>query len=300
MAGSSSKSILYALLANFGIAITKTVAAIISGSGSMLAEAIHSYADCGNQGLLFLGLKSAKKPPSDKYPLGYGKEIYFWSFIVALILFSLGGLFSIYEGYHKLHTTESIKSPGLAIGVLVFSIILESFSLYGCLKEIKPLRSNKSLWKWSKESNKSELVVVLGEDIAALLGLILAVIGVSLAIITNNPFYDALGSISIGVLLVIVSVFIAIKIKGLLIGKGISEKEKQQITEIILSNNEVVKILNLLTLQMGEDVLVAVKVKFKEGLSASELILNINNIEQDIKQQNPAIQWLFFEPDNLD
>ncbi|HPB26298.1 MAG TPA: cation diffusion facilitator family transporter, partial [Bacteroidales bacterium] len=201
----SVKSILFALLANFGIAVTKTIAAIITGSGAMLAESIHSFADCGNQGLLFLGLRSSKKKPDSEHPLGYGKEIYFWSFIVALILFSMGGLFSIYEGVHKITAHQGLRSPVIALIVLTVSMALEAASLLGCLKQIKKIRKEKKLWQWVRGSRKSELIVVLGEDIAALLGLFFAMLAVILSMITGNPVYDAMGSISIGVLLVIIS-----------------------------------------------------------------------------------------------
>ena len=216
----SKKSILFALLANLGIAITKTVAAIITGSGSMLAESIHSYADCGNQGLLFLGLKAMKKEPDAGHPLGHGKEIFFWSFVVALILFSMGGLFSIYEGIHKITAHEGLKRPMIAIVVLSVSMVMEAFSLYGCMTQINKIRHNISLWNWVKSTTKSELIVVLGEDIAALLGLTFALIAVVLATVTGNPVFDALGSIGIGVLLILVSIFLAIKVKSLLIGQS--------------------------------------------------------------------------------
>jgi len=178
----SVKSIIFALSANLGIAITKTIAAVMTGSGAMLAESIHSYADCGNQGLLFLGLKAAKKKPDPEHPLGYGKSTYFWSFIVALMLFSMGGLFSIYEGIHKLHSTEEISNPLIAIVVLSVSLLLEGASLWGCITQInKVRRPGEGLWKWLKNSRQSELVVVFGEDVAALLGLAFALVAVILA-----------------------------------------------------------------------------------------------------------------------
>ena len=222
----STKSIFFALIANLGIAIIKTVAAVLTGSGAMLAESIHSFADSGNQGLLFLGLKASKKKPDQEHPLGYGKEIYFWSFIVALILFSMGGMFSIYEGIHKIYLHEGLKNPMIAIVVLAVSMILESASLYGCVTQINKIRHNESLWKWFKNSRQSELIVVLGEDIAALLGLSFALISVVLSIVTGNPIFDAIGSIGIGVLLIIVSIFLGVKIKGLLIGQSTDDETR--------------------------------------------------------------------------
>lgn len=293
----SVKSILFALLANLGIAITKTVAAVITGSGAMLAESIHSYADCGNQGLLFFGLHAAKKKPDMEHPLGYGKEIFFWSFIVALILFSMGGLFSIYEGVHKIHHHEGLKSPVVAVVVLAVSMIFESLSLTGCLRQINKLRHNVSLWTWSKNSRKSELIVVLGEDIAALLGLSFALIAVILSIITGNPIYDALGSISIGALLIVISFFIAVKVKSLLIGQSADDETRAEIETTLKKRPEIEKIFNLITLQLGPQIMVAVKAKMKKVDSLEQLVNNINTCESELKKANPDIQWVFFEPD---
>jgi len=294
---SSVKSILFALLANLGIAITKTIAAVITGSGAMLAESIHSYADCGNQGLLFLGLKASKKEPDQNHPLGYGKAIFFWSFIVALILFSMGGLFSIYEGVHKLSSHEGLNSPYVAIIVLSLSILLESASLWGCITQINKVRHNESLWKWFQNSRQSELVVVLGEDIAALLGLVFALISVILSMITGNPLFDAIGSIGIGVLLVVISIFLAVKIKGLLIGQSVDPEISHEISAFLESQPEINNVLNLITLQLGAQIMVAVKVKMAKVDTVDQLIGNINRCEAALKKQNPAIQWVFFEPD---
>lgn len=293
----SVKSILFALLANFGIAVTKTIAAIITGSGAMLAESIHSFADCGNQGLLFLGLRAAKKKPNASHPLGYGMEIYFWSFMVALILFSMGGLFSVYEGIHKLSTHEGLKSPIIAIVVLAVSMVLEGFSLYGCLVQVKKIRHGESLLRWIKNSRQSELIVVLGEDIAALLGLTFAIVSVLLAIITGNPVFDAIGSIGIGVLLVVISIFLAVKIKSLLIGQSADEKTNKEIHAFLESRPEIQKILNIITIQLGMEIMVAVKAKMAEASTIHQLIDNINTCEKDLRIKFPSVKWVFFEPD---
>jgi cation diffusion facilitator family transporter len=293
----SIKSILFALLANLGIAITKTAAAIITGSGAMLAESIHSFADCGNQGLLFLGLKQAKKKPDQDHPLGYGKEIYFWSFVVALILFSMGGLFSIYEGIHKVSSHEGLKNPLVAVVVLSVSMVLESASLYGCLTQVKKVRRNIPLWTWVKNSRQSELIVVMGEDIAALLGLSFALIAIVLSIVTGNPVYDALGSIGIGVLLILVSAFLAVKVKSLLIGQSADDETRSAISNFLGNRPEIEKILNIITIQLGSQVMVAVKARMAKVDSVDELITNINTCEAELKKTNPAIQWIFFEPD---
>ncbi len=293
----SIKSILFAFLANLGIAITKTVAAVVTGSGAMLAESIHSFADCGNQTLLFLGLKAAKKKPNAEHPLGYGMEIFFWSFIVALILFSMGGLFSIYEGIHKLGAHEGLNNPMIAIIVLAVSMVLEGASLYGCITQINKLRDRESLWTWLKHSRQSELVVVFGEDVAALLGLTFALFSVILSIITGNPIFDAIGSIGIGVLLIIVSIFIAIKVKGLLIGQSADEKTCSSIESFLKSRPEVETVINLITLQLGSELMVAVKAKMVNVDTTDQLVENINKCEKDLKKEIPAVKWIFFEPD---
>jgi cation diffusion facilitator family transporter len=293
----SIKSILFALLANLGIAVTKTIAAAITGSGAMLAESIHSYADCGNQGLLFLGLRATKKKPDPEHPLGYGKEIYFWSFIVALILFSMGGCFSVYEGVHKIQVHEGLKNPIVAIVVLSISMVLEASSLYGCLTQIKKLRHKESLWRWYKNSRKSELVVVLGEDIAALLGLSFALISVVLSMVTGNPVFDALGSIGIGILLVIISIILAVKVKSLLIGQSADDETRTQIQKVLEARPEIDRILNLITLQLGPHIMVAVKAKMKKVDSVNQLINNINSCEAELRKDNSSIRWVFFEPD---
>ena len=293
----SVKSILFALLANLGIAITKTVAAVITGSGAMLAESIHSFADCGNQGLLFLGLRASKKEADLEHPLGHGKSIFFWSFIVALILFSMGGLFSIYEGVHKLSSHEGLKSPIIAIVVLSVSMVLEGASLFGCITQINKVKHNQSLLKWAINTRRSELVIVLGEDIAALLGLFFALVSVVLSVITGNPIFDAIGSIGIGVLLVLMSILLGAKIKSLLIGQSASEEDRKEILGFLESRPEIDSVLNLITLQLGSQIMVAVKAKMKPVDSANELIANINTCEAELRKMNPLVQWVFFEPD---
>jgi len=187
----SLRAILLALGANFAIFISKLVAALITGSGAMLAEAVHSLADCGNQGLLLLGMRQADRPPSEEYPLGWGRALYFWSFLVAMLLFSVGGMFSIYEGIHKLNHPEPLKWPWLAIGVLAFGVVAESISMHGCLQEVNKAREGRSLWRWFRETRSSELLVIFGEDLAALLGLTIALLAVLATMITGDLLYDA-------------------------------------------------------------------------------------------------------------
>ena len=296
----SLKSIFFALGANFAIAVAKIIAAIVTGSGSMMAESIHSLADCANQLLLLLGIKQAKKPPSPEYPLGYGKAVYFWSFLVALILFSMGGLYSIYEGFHKLHNPEPLSYALIAVCVLIFSIAAEAASMWGCIREVNKERGKKNYFTWFRETRSSELIVIFGEDLAALTGLTLALFAVFLTIVTGNPLFDALGSIAIGVLLVIIAIFIGIEVKGLLIGQGVQPDIKEKMIDFLSNQSEISRIFNLLTLQMGSDVMVAVKAEMTETDSAEVLIKDINRCEKAFKQEFPQVLWLFFEPDLKD
>jgi cation diffusion facilitator family transporter len=208
--GDSNRAILFALGANFAIACAKGVAAFFTGSSAMLAETVHSLADCGNQLLLLLGMKQARRPASPDYPLGYGKAIYFWSFLVALMLFSVGGMFSLYEGVHKLQAHEPLRQWWWAAGVLLFGIVAEGVSMRACLQEVNKIRGERSLWRWFRESRQAELVVIFGEDLAALLGLVFALIAVLLSVVTGNPVWDAVGTIAIGVLLIVVAIFVAV------------------------------------------------------------------------------------------
>jgi cation diffusion facilitator family transporter len=296
----SIKSIFFALGANSVIFVSKLVAALITGSGSMMAESIHSMADCGNQLLLLLGIRHAKRPPSPDYPLGFGKAIYFWSFIVALILFSMGGLYSVYEGIHKLKHPEPLNYPMLAVGVLLFSIVAESVSMWGCLREVNKDRGDKSLYTWFKETRQSDLLVVFGEDLAALLGLVLALMAVLLTMVTGNPLYDAAGSIVIGVLLLVIAVLVGIEVQALLIGQSVAPEKRARMLEFFDRQKNIETVLNLLTLQLGNDVMVAVKVKMAPMASANTLIDAINRCEVAFKAEFPQVLWLFFEPDNKD
>ena len=298
--GSSAKAILYAFFANLGIAITKTAAAILTNSGSMLAEAIHSYADCANQVLLFLGLKQADKPATAEHPLGHGKVTYFWSFVVALLLFSMGGLFSIYEGWHKLHAPEPLNKAWVALLVLAIAIVLEGASLMGCLNEIRKIRRGRPFLDWLKHTRNAELVVVLGEDIAAQAGLVLAFVFVWLSSATGDTRYDAAGSIAIGVVLILVAIFIAGRIRGLLIGKSAEPQLEREIDELIRADPAIEKLLNTITLQMGPQVLLAVKIKMQPGLSIEAAVHHINELERRIKQACPEVGWCFVEPDVTD
>jgi len=296
----SVKTIFLALGANFAIFVAKAVAAFLTGSGAMTAEAVHSLADCGNQLLLLLGMRGARAPASPDYPLGRGKEIYFWSFLVALLLFSVGGAFSMYEGIHKLHVPEPIKWPWVAIGVLTFGIVAESFSMWGCMTEVNKARGGRSLWRWFRESRQSELIVIFGEDLAALLGLGFALAAVVATVVTGNPIFDAIGTLAIGVLLIVIAVFVAIEVKALLIGQSVDAETKEAILAFLDGRSEVKRVFNLITLQLGVDVMVAVKAEMAGELSGVQLVEAINAVETAMKAQFPEIRWSFFEPDISD
>lgn len=293
----SLKSIFFALGANVAIAVAKFSAAIFTGSGAMMAESIHSLADSGNQVLLLLGIKLAKRPPSADYPLGHGKEVYFWSFIVALILFSMGGLFSVYEGVHKLHDPQPLNTPYVALAVLLFSMVAEGLSLWGCMREVNKERRNLGIWQWFRQTRTSQLLVVFGEDSAALLGLSFATLAVVATMITGNPTYDALGSVIIGILLIVIAVFIGVEVKSLLVGQGVEPHIRQEMIAFLEQQPPVKKIFNLLTYQLGEDVMVAVKAQMVEAPSCETFVENINSCERALRRQFPQILWLFFEPD---
>lgn len=295
----SVKSIIFALSANGAIAIAKFATALATGSSAMLAEAIHSAADTGNQVLLLIGLRRARRPPSADYPLGYGKAIYFWSFLVALLLFSLGGVFSIYEGWHKLADPQPMQRPWLAVGVLVFAVIAESVSMWGCVREINKVRHGRSLWRWFRDSRQSELLVVLAEDTAALLGLMFALSAILLTILTGDLRYDAWGTLVIGALLIAIALIVGIEIKALLIGQGVEPTVDRAMRDFLRTRPEVAEVLNLLTMQLGEQVMVAVKARMQDPGSASRLIDAINKVEVEFRAAFPAVLWLFFEPDHI-
>ena len=295
-----TKAIMYAFFANLGVAIAKAVAAYFTGSSSAIAEVLHSIADCGNQLLLLIGIKRSQKEADAEHPLGYGKASYFWSFMVAILLFSVGGLFSIYEGVHKLSSPEPLSHAWIFIVVLVFSMILEGVSLRGCLVEIKKARGERSLREWIKHTRSSELLVVLGEDYAAQIGLFLALCFVLLAIITGNPMYDAMGSICIGVLLVVVAVFISIKVKALLIGRSADPETLTMIENIIAEDEDVLELFNAVTLQMGPKAMLAIKIRMRHDMAVGAAARAINELERNIKAAIPDIGWCFVEIDVVD
>ncbi len=291
-------AIIYALTANAGIAASKAAAAMYTGSSAMLAEAVHSSADCANQLLLLLGLRQAAKAPTAQHPLGYGKATYFWSFMVALLLFSLGGAFSMYEGWHKLSHPEPLENPWIAIIVLGVGAALEAWSLKGCIAEIREKAGAMPLWRYFKESRESELIVVMGEDIAALLGLAIALTSVVLAVVTGNPMFDALGSIAVGALLIVVALGLGIQIQSLLIGESAAPEVQAAMAEWLSARPEIAELYNLITFQMGSYVFVAVKARMAEADSTPAMIDGINRVQDELKERFEEVRWVFFEPDD--
>ena len=297
MAADSTKAILFALGANSGIAVTKFGAAAYTGSGAMLAEAIHSVADATNQLLLLLGMRQAKRPESDEHPLGHQRVVYFWSMMVAILLFFVGGLFSVYEGYHRLTASEPLRNGGVALIVLGIAIVLETVSLWGALREIRKVQAGRSFWRWFRETRQSELMVVAGEDIAALGGLVFAFIAVLLAMWTGNPLFDALGSIAVGVLLVVVAVVITWEIQAMITGESAEPALRKAIEEHIKAQPEIKSIMRLVTLQWGDSLIVAVRAEMAPMESAEQLVTGINRVEDSIQTLFPQARWVFFEPD---
>lgn len=299
--GDSTRAILFALGANFAIACAKGVAAFFTGSSAMLAETVHSLADCGNQLLLILGVKQSKRAPTDEYPLGYGKAIYFWSFLVAVMLFTVGGMYSLYEGWHKLHELHAPETGKLwwAVGVLVFAIGAEGMSMRACLQEVNKARGERTLWQWFRSSRQAELIVIFGEDLAALLGLVLALFAVLLTIYTGNPIWDALGTLAIGALLIVVAVFVAVEVKAMLIGQRMDPDREDALRAFIQSQPEVERVLSLITLQLGNEVMMSVQAVMKEHENVVGFIQQINAIEKRIKAEFKEVRWSFFEPEVL-
>jgi cation diffusion facilitator family transporter len=295
----SRKAILAAFFANLGIAIAKFVGFLLTASASLLAEAGHSLADTGNQGLLLLGGRRARRKADVEHPFGYGRERYFWAFVVALVLFSMGGLFALYEGIEKLRHPHETENIAIAIGILVFAILLESYSLRTAVKEAnhhKP--KSMGWWKYIRTAKQPELPVVLLEDIGAETGLFLALGGVLMAEATDDARWDAVGSISIGVLLVVIAILLAIETKGLLIGEAAGTVEREAIVEAIERADDVKHLIHVRTQHLGPDeILVTAKIEFDADLSFAALAAAINATESRIREAVPSAGLIYLEPD---
>ncbi|MFL0410860.1 cation diffusion facilitator family transporter [Microbacterium paludicola] len=295
------KAILAAFLANMGIAIAKFIGWALSGSASMLAEAIHSVADSGNQLLLMLGGRKARRAADREHPFGYGRERYVYAFVVSIILFSVGGLFSIYEGVEKLTHPHALDEQWqyLPVAILVVAIALESFLLRTAVKESNLVRAKGQSWvSFIRHSKAPELPVVLLEDLAALLGLVFALFGVGMTIITGNSFFDALGTLMIGALLIIVAIVLGIETKSLLVGEGATMADFDKIVHAIEKGPEVDKLIHIKTLYVGpEELLVAAKVGVPKDKLLADVASDINVVEKRIREAVPIARVIYLEPD---
>lgn len=298
-AGGSTKVILIALCANFGIALSKLAGSLFTGSAALMAEAIHSFADCGNQGLLLYGQKASSKAASERHPLGYGKEAFFWSFVVALLLFSMGGLFSLYEGIHKIMHPGELSYPWVGVAILSGAVLLEGYSFYACLKEVKAENRFGSLRAWMRQTTNAELLVIFLEDLAALLGLIFALCALLLAIVTGNTLWDGIGSFVIGLLLIIVAVVLAREVKSLLVGESPAFDYKAVIEKNLAKEIPSAKLLRLIALQTGsKQVLLSYKISTGDIKDVKSLIASMNTLEKKVKKACPEVTWQFVEPDD--
>jgi cation diffusion facilitator family transporter len=299
-ASGSNKAIVAALGANIGIATTKFIAAAFSGSASMLAEAIHSLADSGNQVLLIIGGKKSRKEASESHPFGFGRQRYIYAFMVSIVLFSIGGLFSVYEGIQKLSEPHELEIVWLPLAVLGVSIVLESFSLRTALAEVKQDRGDKSLIQYIRHAKAPELPVVVLEDIAALVGLVLAFAGVGLTVLTHNPVFDAIGTIAIGVLLVLVAIVLGAETSSLLIGEGATVADAEAIRDALVTAPGVQSIIHLKTLYLGPDeLMLGAKIAVNPSASAAEIAQVIDAAEILVRTAVPAVRVIYLEPDIL-
>jgi cation diffusion facilitator family transporter len=296
-AHAGGKAIVAALLANAGIAVAKFIGYLVTGSSSMLAEAVHSVADTSNQGLLLLGRKRAQREATQEHPFGYGRDRYFYSFVVALLLFSLGSVFALYEGIHKLQSHEPLTSPLVAIGILVVAIVLEALSFRTAMGEARPLKGRDSWWQFIKRSKTPELPVVLLEDAGALLGLVLALGGVGLSVLSGNPAWDAFGTLAIGVLLGVIAIILIVETKSLLIGEGSDPDELERIRGAMIGRG-VDRVIHLKTQYLGPDeLLIAAKIAVPTTLSTAEVAGVIDEAEARIRASVRAARIIYLEPD---
>ena len=298
MATGSTKAVWAAMFANGGIAVAKFFGFFMTGATSMLAEGVHSVADTGNQALLLWGGRAGRRAPDRERPFGYGRERYFWAFVVALVMFSMGGLNAMIEGIDKLRHPHEIEQPQWAIGILSLGIVLEGGSFLVALREAAKRRRGRSWWRFIRESKAPELVTVLLEDLGALVGLVLALIGVSLASSTGDARFDAMGSISIGVLLILIAVVLAAEMRSLLIGESAASDVEDAIRQALRTRKAITGVDDLKTLQIGPDtILVAVKARFQSKLTSAETAQEIAFAEEAIREAAPAARFVYLEPE---
>jgi cation diffusion facilitator family transporter len=296
--GHGTKAVIAALMANAGIAVAKFAGFVITGSASMLAESIHSVADSGNQALLLLGGKRARREADDEHPFGYGRERYFWAFVVALVLFSLGGAFAIFEGVEKIRHPHELESVRVAIGILLFALVLESWSFRTAIHEARPIKGDASWWQFIRRSKNPELPVVVLEDLGALIGLLIALTAVTTAHLTGDAIYDGIGTLVIGILLTAIAVVLAIEMKSLLIGESATAKVQEQIRAGITGDPEVERLIHLRTQHIGpEELLIGAKVSFADDLAVVELAGAVDRLEARVRERVPEARIMYIEPD---
>ncbi|AWZ07099.1 MULTISPECIES: cation transporter [unclassified Streptomyces] len=297
-ASGGTKAIVAALAANLAIAVAKFVAFVFSGSSSMLAESVHSLADSGNQGLLLLGGKKAQREATPQHPFGYGRERYIYAFLVSIVLFTVGGMFAIYEGFEKIQHPHAIEHWYWPIGVLIFAIIAESFSFRTAIKESNEIRGNLSWGQFIKRAKAPELPVVLLEDLGALIGLVLALAGVGIALATGNGIWDGIGTLCIGILLIIIAIVLAAETKSLLLGEAAGTEDVEKIKAAVVDGDVVTGVIHMRTLHLGpEELLVAAKISVQSDDTASEVAAAINAAEARIRAAVPIARVIYLEPD---
>jgi cation diffusion facilitator family transporter len=299
--GEGPGHIIRALVANLLIAVAKGIGAFITGSGAMLAETLHSFSDCANQLLLLLGLKRAAKAPDELHPLGYGRALYFWSFMVAMLLFLGGGAYSVYEGIHKLQHPEPLSSPYVAVGILGFGFAVELWALIGVIKVANQRRGKTPFISYLRQSKDSDVIVIFGEDLAAVTGLGLALAAVGLAWATGNPMFDAAGTLCIGIVLIVVAIFLAVEVKSLLVGEAADPALLALIQEVAAQDERITGVLRAITVQQGPgEVMFACKIRVKDGIPSGTVVAAINEFEERLQARAPEIKWCFVEPDVTD
>ncbi|MGC7298225.1 cation diffusion facilitator family transporter [Mycobacteroides abscessus subsp. massiliense] len=297
-AGGSKRAIIAALAANAGIAVAKFIGFAITGSSSMLAESVHSIADTSNQGLLLYGQRAASKEADRLHPFGYGRSRFFYSFVVALVLFTLGSVFALYEGYHKIHAPEHLQSPIVAIVILGVAIALEGYSFRTVFVESKPLKGGASWWQFIRNSRNPELPVVLLEDTGALLGLAFALFGVGMTIVTGDPVWDGIGTVAIGVLLGIIAIVLMVEMKSLLIGEGATATQEQAILDALAGTDDVERVIHCRTQYLGpEELLVAAKIAITPSAELPRVAATIDAAERRVRAAVPIAQVIYLEPD---
>ncbi|MBB4688537.1 cation diffusion facilitator family transporter [Amycolatopsis jiangsuensis] len=296
-AGGGTKAIVAALSANAGIAVAKFAGFLVTGSSSMLAESVHSLADTANQGLLLLGKKSAQRRATREHPFGFGRERYFYSFVVALLLFTLGAAFALYEGIHKILEPEPLEAPLVAVIILVVAVCLEGYSFLTAIGESRKIKGDYSWWRFIRQAKEPELPVVLLEDTGALAGLVFALLGVGLSVLTGDPVFDGIGTVAIGLLLGIIAVILIVEMKSLLIGEGATETDLDTIVGE-LTGGEVERVIHIRTQYLGPDeLLVAAKLALVPGLDTARIAAAIDAAEVRVRAKVPVASLIYLEPD---